>query len=561
MTDGCNSQPTEGAFAHPPQKLTLASRTAVKPRQHILSPINSGVTHSEINGFDLTEEDTTLGIFPTLPPIKPLRQNGTRPLSLFRGENATDSDSAPTSPSPWQHQRLGTVSHTALGLSTSPVDLAPTRFALLQLSPEPDQSRFSHDSNIASSRYYDSSRSNADNDFSLSRSNIIPLTTSSLPFSNNHSSQHTVSGEKGRRRTGTTCSPAGLSGLLRPSVLLKSSWRKLSTMERPKLYSLVGLVVQSSALALTMRYSRTTQDKQHRYSTPTAVVISEMIKVIICIMAVTISEGKSLMSQLSTLSNTKELVKSSVPALLYTVQNNLLFVAVTYLDAATFQVTYQLKILTTAVFSVCFLRRKLDIIHWSALVMLTCGVGLVQIPGAVKCSPDSPGGCQLEKEQSRDMVLGVAAVLTMCVSSGFAGVYTEKILKSGGGSAGSMWVKNTRLSVSSVLVGLLYLYGVEGSVVMERGFLYGYQAVTWLVILQQAVLGLLTALVMKYADNIIKGFASSIAIVITTFVSAVILLDLHLSCSYLVGASVVMGSALLYNVDRTGDTRSADSVV
>ncbi|GFR59944.1 UDP-N-acetylglucosamine transporter [Elysia marginata] len=285
-----------------------------------------------------------------------------------------------------------------------------------------------------------------------------------------------------------------------------------------------------------------------------------MMKVIICILAMAFTARKTLLSQLSTLSNSRELVKSSVPALLYTVQNNLLFVAVTYLDAATFQVTYQLKILTTAVFSVCFLRRKLDIIHWSALVMLTCGVGLVQMPGAVKCSPESPGGCQQEREHSRDMVLGLVAVLAMCLSSGFAGVYTEKILKSAG-TTGSMWLKNTRLSISSVLVGLLYLYGVEGAAVMERGFFYGYQAVTWIVVLQQATLGLLTALVMKYADNIIKGFASSIAIVITTFVSSVILHDLQLSCSYLVGASVVMGSALLYNVDRNSDLRSSDSVV
>ena len=39
----------------------------------------------------------------------------------------------------------------------------------------------------------------------------------------------------------------------------------------------------------------------------------------------------------------------SVPALLYTVQNNALFIAVENLEAAVFQCTYQLKTLTTAV--------------------------------------------------------------------------------------------------------------------------------------------------------------------------------------------------------------------
>ena len=45
-------------------------------------------------------------------------------------------------------------------------------------------------------------------------------------------------------------------------------------------------------------------------------------------------------------------LKISIPALLYTVQNNALFVAVGHLEAAVFQVTYQLKTLTTAVLTV-----------------------------------------------------------------------------------------------------------------------------------------------------------------------------------------------------------------
>ena len=68
-------------------------------------------------------------------------------------------------------------------------------------------------------------------------------------------------------------------------------------------------------------------------------------------------------------------LKLAVPSGLYTLQNNLLYVAVSNLDAATFQVTYQLKILTTALFSITMLGKALSKQHWGALLLLFVGNG------------------------------------------------------------------------------------------------------------------------------------------------------------------------------------------
>jgi UDP-sugar transporter A1/2/3 len=45
--------------------------------------------------------------------------------------------------------------------------------------------------------------------------------------------------------------------------------------------------------------------------------------------------------------------------MIYLIQNNLLYVAAENLDVGTYQITYQLKILTTAVFAVIILNKTL----------------------------------------------------------------------------------------------------------------------------------------------------------------------------------------------------------
>ncbi|CAN0470413.1 unnamed protein product, partial [Laminaria digitata] len=117
-----------------------------------------------------------------------------------------------------------------------------------------------------------------------------------------------------------------------------------------------------------------------------------------------------------------DLLKMAVPACLYVLQNNLNYIAVSNLDGPTFQLLYQLKILTTALFSVLMLKRVLLLKQWGALAMLAIGVGLVQVSG----SKDED-----DKEESgdrQDPLMGLAAVLMACCTSGFAGVYFEKVI-------------------------------------------------------------------------------------------------------------------------------------
>ena len=87
-----------------------------------------------------------------------------------------------------------------------------------------------------------------------------------------------------------------------------------------------------------------------------------------------------------------------------------------------FQLTYQGKNLTTALFTYHMLGVTFSKQQMLALCILSAGVAVVQI------DTNSAGGTH-EGHEGKDQshVLGVAAVLTACCTSGFAGVYFEKV--------------------------------------------------------------------------------------------------------------------------------------
>ena len=70
-------------------------------------------------------------------------------------------------------------------------------------------------------------------------------------------------------------------------------------------------------------------------------------------------------------------MKMCVPSGLYVLQNNLQYIGASYLPAAIFQVLVQIKIITTAIFSVTMLNRKLSLMQWTAIVALGSGIGKI----------------------------------------------------------------------------------------------------------------------------------------------------------------------------------------
>ena len=174
-----------------------------------------------------------------------------------------------------------------------------------------------------------------------------------------------------------------------------------------KLVSLFILVLQNSSLVLIMKYSKSLND----YSSSMVVLMAEMLKLIVSsllfVVEITLSNGNLSIGMLKS-----QLIEMIVPAALYLLQNNLQFRAVELLDPATFQVLHQMKIITTALFTVLLLKRNLNIRQWMSLLLLALGVSIVQI-----------SNISYKVDHTSNQMLGFFLITIVCLLSGIAGVW------------------------------------------------------------------------------------------------------------------------------------------
>lgn len=381
--------------------------------------------------------------------------------------------------------------------------------------------------------------------------------------------------------------PATLDGLSSKSsgLLLNQSPTDVAPQVHParpatvcglplKYLSLVTLAVQNASLSIVMHYSRVSIPTHLAYSPAAAVLVGEILKGSISFVIALwkayqvelhISSRKPFAGFLTALFPwsapfrqvcsevfSADCWKLSIPALLYVVQNSLQFVAIGNLPVASFQVAYQMKILTTAAFSVLLLRKRLSSTKWMSLFFLAIGVAIVQ----VQTSAANPRTREFRVGSAHDAaplhvhimspLRGFCAVTAACFTSGLAGVYFEMVLKN---SKADLWVRNVQLSLFSLLPAILpiiYASPFPSSDGIISDLFRNFGGWAWATVCIQVFGGLVTAVVIKYSDNILKGFATSISIILS-FLSSVVLFDFHVTPSFLIGASTVLAATAMYN--------------
>jgi len=317
---------------------------------------------------------------------------------------------------------------------------------------------------------------------------------------------------------------------------------------------LVVMTFNAVLVVLLIRYTRVHDGPM--YFTSTAVVMTEFLKLCVTTIVLTFWDYGGNLKDLATgfnqhiLTNKVETLKMAVPSLVYAVQNNLSYIALSNLDAATFQVTYQLKIVTTAVLMYYLMRKDLSVRQWISVIVLTCGVALVNLEKVDSGSKTINGTSTKSPDTAQyNYPVGLAAIIAACFCSGFAGVYFEKLLKgSGAKSEASLWMKNFQMYFFSTPLAFVVLLLKEGEEVFSKGFYYGYNNSVCFLLGFQVLGGLVVSLVMKYTDNIVKNFATAISILLAA-VGSYLVFGTYIGGFFFIGLILVIGATYTYNAN------------
>lgn len=297
-----------------------------------------------------------------------------------------------------------------------------------------------------------------------------------------------------------------------------------------------------------------------RYLASTAVFFNEVIKLAISLTIALYEVSKSapptvpatsLLSSLSSAVFSGDSWKLAIPAGLYTLSNSLQYLALSNLQAATFQVTYQLKLVVTAILGLILFKRTVPLRKWGLLLLLLVGIALVQMPDGTSeqaaledktTHPAFPRSLEEWKAVKLDRpnlhkrsatyegieediltafprmngTIGLLAAVGACLASSLASVYFEKVIKDSAKTT-SVWVRNVQLAVYSVFpalfIGVIFL---DGEKIAANGFFEGYNWAVWSTVLVQAVGGITASFYLGSSYRDTKNVATATSIALST---------------------------------------------
>ncbi|XP_007043090.2 PREDICTED: CMP-sialic acid transporter 4 [Theobroma cacao] len=320
----------------------------------------------------------------------------------------------------------------------------------------------------------------------------------------------------------------GFSGASVSNVPVReqSKWKRKTVVT-------LALTFLTSSQAILIVWSK--RAGKYEYSVTTANFLVETLKCALSLAALARiwkTEGVTEDNRLRT--TLDEVIVYPIPAVLYLVKNLLQYYIFAYVDAPGYQILKNLNIISTGVLYRIILKKKLSEIQWAAFILLCAGCTTAQLNSRSDHVLQTP-------------LQGWIMAIVMALLSGFAGVYTEAIIKKR--PSRNINVQNFWLYIFGMAFNAGAILIQDFDAVVDKGFFHGYSVITTLMILNHALSGIAVSMVMKYADNIVKVYSTSVAMLLTAVVS-VFLFGFQLTLAFFLGATVVSVSVYLHSAGK-----------
>lgn len=342
-----------------------------------------------------------------------------------------------------------------------------------------------------------------------------------------------------------------------------------------KVLLLLTLTIYTSFTTYILHRSRNVSPND-QYLSATSVVMGEMVKLFISIaLLYKVNRSQDLSRKLP---NTKkdvaeadsrlslndifkkvldrDILRIIFPASLYVLQSMFQLTGMMYLSPLTYQTLSQFKIIAVASLSTFLLGKTLNTRHWIAISSLLIGVIMVQMNSRAQV---------LEKIVRRDtftdfrsvglnIFIGPAFILASCFLGSLGGILLEKKVKRDS-RPDSLWIFNAQLSIISFLPALCILLSECYQKGVSNPFI-NFSTLAWITVFARAGGGILVALILKHADNILKAFATCVAILLTLGVTAVSH-GTYPSQHVCIGAILVIASTIGYALAEQQEKQKA----
>ncbi|KAG6435802.1 hypothetical protein SASPL_100679 [Salvia splendens] len=244
----------------------------------------------------------------------------------------------------------------------------------------------------------------------------------------------------------------------------RTKWKRKSIVT-------LALTILTSSQAILIVWSK--RAGKYEYSVTTANFLVESLKCALSLAALARiwrNEGVTDDNRLST--TWDEVSVYPIPAALYLIKNLLQYYIFAYVDAPGYQILKNFNIISTGVLYRIILKRKLSEIQWAAFALLCAGCTTAQL------NSNSDNVLQTPLQ-------GWMMAIVMALLSGFAGVYTEAIIKKR--PSRNINVQNFWLYVFGMIFNAITIVFQDFDAVVNKGFFHGYSFITVLMILNHAL--------------------------------------------------------------------------